>query len=220
MTSSNDNDSEHNTEEERKPMQSASKAKRKRYAQKYTSSWERQFKWIMKSSKGATYFYCKTCRLDCVGGITEIKRHESTTKHVTKARGMETQRDITTVLQESVSIEQSVKESEIRLTSFILEHNIPFNVASHLPNLLKAVCPDSKIAKQITLGRYKCTGIVKNVIGKNQLEKTIAIMKIKQFSIIVDESTDKSTSKHLCLVTKYIDDANVVRDVFFCFVAY
>lgn len=124
---------------------------------------------------------------------------------------MEGQRDIPGVLQESLFMEQSVKESEIRLTSFILEYNI----ANHLPSLIRDVCPDSKIAKQITLGRNKCTSIVKNVIGKYELQKTVALMKAKEFSLILDESTDKSTLKHLCLVEKYLDDTDVVKDNFF-----
>lgn len=123
----------------------------------------------MKSSKGSTYFLLQVLSSGVCWRYNRNKKARKYSK--TSGKGMEKQRETTTVLQESLNTKQSVKESEIRLISFVLGHNIPFNVANHPPNLLRTVCPDSKIAKQITLGRYKCTDILKNVIGKNISQK-------------------------------------------------
>lgn len=54
----------------------------------------------------------------------------------------------------------SVQEAEIKLTSFIVEHNL-----SHLTDLLKQVFLDSKIAQEISLKRTKATAIANSVIG-------------------------------------------------------
>ncbi|XP_075533772.1 uncharacterized protein LOC142566774 [Dermacentor variabilis] len=41
------------------------------------------------------------------------------------------------------------------MAMFVAEHNLPFTVMDHLPKLLKKICPDSDIAKQIACSRTK-----------------------------------------------------------------
>lgn len=65
----------------------------------------------------------------------------------------------------------------------------------------------------MTCGRTKATGIVKNVLGKHCFTSLCACLPTNKFSLIVDESTDKSTIKHLCLVVRYMDN-NTVCDYF------
>ncbi|XP_023311317.1 zinc finger BED domain-containing protein 5-like [Anoplophora glabripennis] len=73
----------------------------------------------------------------------------------------------------------------------------------HLPELLTKVCPDSDIAKKIKCSRTKCSCIVKNVIGKKNEKEICEILSNTKFSLIIDESTDRSCTKHLCLVCRY-----------------
>ena len=62
--------------------------------------------------------------------------------------------------------QQMAKAGEIKLACFIAEHNLAFNVASHLTNLVKSVCPDSKIGENLSMSRTKARAIVVNVTGK------------------------------------------------------
>lgn len=84
----------------------------------------------------------------------------------------------------------------------------------HLPILLEKIFPDSKIAKELKCSRTKTTAIVKNVLGRQSFESTCQDLKKKKFSLIVDESTDLGTIKHLCLVVRYFDDSNNIKDTF------
>nr|CAI5832933.1 unnamed protein product [Callosobruchus analis] len=51
--------------------------------------------------------------------------------------------------------------------------------------------------------RTKCTSIINNVIGKTSFERLISKLKVSKFSLIVDESTDVSSKKHLAIVVRY-----------------
>jgi len=56
-------------------------------------------------------------------------------------------------------IEQT-KRAEILLCGFLSEHNLLFNVMSHLSAVCKQTFPDSKLSQNMSLGRTKATSIV------------------------------------------------------------
>lgn len=65
----------------------------------------------------------------------------------------------------------------------------------HLPKLIHAVCPDSKVAAGIKCSRTKTQLIVEKVIGKESFENLCLDLSENKFSLIIDESTDVSTMK-------------------------
>lgn len=58
------------------------------------------------------------------------------------------------------------------------------------------------------MGRTKTTNIIKNVIAEEQSQVLIEILRNQYFSILIDESTDISVNKLLCILTKYVDKKN------------
>ena len=42
---------------------------------------------------------------------------------------------------------EQVKKAEIKMATFVVEHNQPFAVMDHLSDLVKVIFPDSNIAK-------------------------------------------------------------------------
>ncbi|KAK3869381.1 hypothetical protein Pcinc_025308 [Petrolisthes cinctipes] len=149
---------------------------------KYSSEWEDEPEfhgWLKASSKGSSYYFCSACKahLSLNAGKVDIRRHavgKKHTKNLTMASGQRSVLDLPSV-SGNQSIERQVKEGEIRLASFICEHDIPIRVVDHIPQLLHAICPDSQIAKNMKCGRTKLTSVVNNVTGKQNdkyLEKT------------------------------------------------
>lgn len=139
--------------------------KRKRYDQKYNGKWENIYSWIRKSKKSELHFNCKICNADYMGGKTEIKRHEASQKHIVISQSTQKQRTLEDSVSRSNNFENQVKEAEVRVAAFIVEHNLSFNISDHLSELIKSCSPDSRISKPLACGRTKCTGIVKNVTG-------------------------------------------------------
>ncbi|XP_045510218.1 uncharacterized protein LOC123705479 [Colias croceus] len=86
-----------------------------------------------------------------------------------------------------------------------------------LKKLIQNVCSDSEIAKEITFEKTKAQAIVSNVTGKLSHSELVKTLQTEKFSLIVDESTDKSTTKHLALIARTAVDFNV-EDNFLCLI--
>lgn len=113
------------------------------------------------------------------------------------------------------SYQTQSKVAEIKLTGFLTEHNISFNSADHLTNLIKSCFPDSKIAQNMSLGRFKATQISKNVIGACAEEEIVSYLKCSKFSLIIDESTDISSVKTLCICVRFFHPKTCKVDTLF-----
>ncbi|KAK9872746.1 hypothetical protein WA026_019528 [Henosepilachna vigintioctopunctata] len=150
-----------------------------RYEQKFVDSWlndENFSGWLVKSKKGNTYFYCSACDCDRKCGIQELIRHKNSSKHLANCKKIQKQPKLTSLFpstSKSQDPQQMAKAGEIKLACFIAEHNLAFNVASHLTNLIKSVCPDSKTAEYMSMSRTKQRAIVVNVTGKTAEENLI-----------------------------------------------
>ncbi|CAG9793241.1 unnamed protein product [Diatraea saccharalis] len=184
-----------------------------RYEQKFINSWlnDEKFK------KDNTYFYCSACDCDRKCGIQELTRHKNSSKHQANCKKIQKQPKLTSLFastSKSQEPQQMAKAGEIKLACFIAEHNLAFNVASHLTNLIKSVCPDSKTAEYLSMSRTKARAIVVNVIGKTAEENLIKNLREKEFALLVDESTDKSAIKHLALIARLVNTNYEVGDKF------
>lgn len=191
------------------------------FIHKYRPEWEQnqEYKnWIQPSKKGGTFFYCKVCGDDKKAGISAVKRHCKSEKHIKNFKVIKSNRPITITdgFINAKSTENKVKEAEIRIAAFIAEHNIAIRSSDHVVELIKAVCPDSAVSRKLSCDRTKCTALINNVIGKTSFEEIVAHMRENKFSILIDESTDRSSKKHLAVVVRTCLNLLDVRDEFLC----
>lgn len=120
-----------------------------------------------------------------------------------------------TKFTQSCTTEFKRKEAEIRMAMFVTEHNISLRTSDHLVQLMKNIDPNFEIIQTMTCNRTKATAVVNQVIGKYEFENLISKIKTKYFSILIDESTDKSSIKHLAIIVRMIEKyAFVVKDEF------
>lgn len=132
-----------------------------------------------------------------------------TTKHQASVPGTSaTQKPVTDFFMKS-NITDDVKRGEILLASFVANHNLSINVMEHLPQLVKAVCKDSTIAKEISCSRTKTTAIIKSVTGASEKEQLVADLKTSKFSLLIDESTDRGCVKLLAVVVRYYKNGEI-----------
>ncbi|RVE46071.1 hypothetical protein evm_009295 [Chilo suppressalis] len=192
------------------------KKRKLHYEQKYLNLWEKDQKfsgWVTKSNKGDYYFYCKSCKCDlkCGGGKKVLEKHVESTKHKSNVKGAVHQPTITSMLPESASksFTDKIKSGEIKMACFLAKNNLPFSLADDLKDLIQSVVPDSKLASELNFGRTKAHAIVTNVTGKVAEKQLINILQQNKFSLIVDESTDRSSTKHLALIVRTAVDLHV-----------
>jgi hypothetical protein len=72
----------------------------------------------------------------------------------------------------------------------------------HLSSYLSLYGKGSHL-ENLKLHRRKCSSIIKYVVGPCVLENLMNDLKDMPFSLILDESTDVSTKKYLCICIKY-----------------
>ena len=91
------------------------------------------------------------------------------------------------------------------ITTCIVDHNIPFGVMDRLSEVLPRAFHDSAIAKDFACKRTKVTCLAHNALGKEF--KTAAVRDMvdtKHFSDIIDESTDRFSTKPLLVAVKIL----------------
>lgn len=74
--------------------------------------------------------------------------------------------------------------------------------------LLKDIIPDSKIIEKATLGRTKCTSIIKNVLAPTLNKVLVNMLKVTKFSVLIDESTDIGRNKSTCVLVRFVNPIN------------
>lgn len=142
-------------------------------------------------------------------------KHQKAAKAVSNTRSISEMNQ--NILSSTSTLEKKPKEVELRIAMFVTEHNISFNITDHLVQLIKSISPE--VIGKISCNRTKTTAIVNNVLGATNFENLVAKIKHKKFTIIIDESTDKSTTKHLAVVVHLLDfNVYEVRDEFLCLI--
>jgi len=105
----------------------------------------------------------------------------------------------------TVSTEQ--KKTDLKLAAYIAVHSSIKSI-DHLCNLLKSLGKGSSL-EELKLHRTKCVLLIKKVLAPAiRCEIVEDIRKHNSFySLIVDESTDVSIKKYLCICIKYFSES-------------
>ena len=212
-----DKDESHTSSGASQPPRKKCKSKlRQSYKQKYSNRWEKipELRDWLRPGKDKYSASCKVCEKDLVAGLKDLKRHGQAAKHIQNAKAKRSTPTISTIFPGD-DTKEDVKKAEIKIAAFIVEHNLSFQVMDHLSEVIKESFPDSKIAMEFSCKHTKTRSIVKNVIARkfrNQLQETL---RQRKFSIIIDESTDISSTKQLAIVVRFFcDKDNKVKSKF------
>ena len=78
--------------------------------------------------------------------------------------------------------------------------------------MLKNLFPSEEALRNVTLGKQKATNIIRQVLGIYSMKEMITNLKTNQFSLIIDETTDHSTTTQLVIVGTYFNEENFKLD--------
>lgn len=105
------------------------------------------------------------------------------------------------------------KANDLRLAVYIAMHSSIRSV-DHLTELLKDLGKGSSL-ENLRMHRTKCSKLIANVISPALLTDLVADVGSGAFSLILDESTDISTTKYLAIMIKYYSQKdNVMKTDF------
>jgi hypothetical protein len=170
---------------------------------KYSKAWESKFSWVSKASDGTENAFCKLCHTTIKPKTSNLTNHEKSTKHMQRVKLSTTMEPIQVVRTPRASDE--LKTTEIELAVSIACHSALLTI-DHLGKVISRNATGSKL-EDLKLRRRKCTKILTNVVAPALKEELIADVKGRKFSLIVDETTDVSTTKQLCVLIRYYSQA-------------
>jgi len=153
-------------------------------------------------------------------GKMQLHRHMEIAMHQRLSKSTKKQANLLDVTKSLVNQDEFKKRADLYLAAYVAEHNLSFNLINHLPSLIKVICPEYENAKKIQCHRTKCTAIIKNVLGKYQLQLITQCLRTTTFSLIVDESTDKGCTKHLGIIVRYFNGEKLLDDIFIIFISF
>lgn len=178
---------------------------------------DKDFNWLVEDPKNTAF--CKVCgiKLTIAGGKVDLIRHAQTSKHQKNASAICITPSVTNSIKNLNNLKTNSNDAAIKIAFFCVEHNLSFNTMDHMVHLQKDLFPDSEIAQHTSCSRTKTTAIVKNVISQEQLSNLIILLNSNKFSLIADESTDKSNKKLLSLVVRVANDNDLyINDYLLC----
>jgi len=162
--------------------------------------------WLVRHPDNEKAF-CSACKKVLTCGKSELFKHATRQRHIfnmNKIRENLSTSLLTVDHNYNMDHINKVKAAEIEFAAFVGEHNIAITLLDHMVPLMKRIFSDSQIAEDFTLGRTKCTQILKNIVGKRETEETIQNLQSQKFSILLDESTTIANEKILCILVKYV----------------
>ncbi|XP_070529870.1 SCAN domain-containing protein 3-like [Cardiocondyla obscurior] len=178
---------------------------KKRRVREFQASWldDSSFKGWLAPHLSENRALCMICNKSINCRKSDLINHSHTVKHIENSGKCKAISNDNTL-----SHRDKVKRAEIKLAAFFADHNIAFSIVDHLVPLLKDISIDSKIVQDLSLSRKKCSKIVKNIIAKRETEKLILNLKTRKFSVLIDESTDISETKIMCVLVRYLSPIN------------
>ncbi|GFO22339.1 Zinc finger mym-type protein 1 [Plakobranchus ocellatus] len=185
-------------------------------SRQYNSKWEKEFSWLTKGSHGDAY--CKNCQCTVASKHSNIKQHERSEKHKRKAPA-QNQKMLDVISKPGEpKISDDVKSAELQLAAAMACH-CSISAIDHLGEIIVKYGQGSTIGN-IKIHRTKCANLIKNVLSPSLKEVVISNFKNKKYCIIVDEFTDVSTYKHLCILVRFFSDQLNAVSTFFLALVY
>jgi hypothetical protein len=178
--------------------------KKKKYEQKFLNSWlsEPQFKCWLERRKDVPH--CKICDCSLSCAKTALKRHMENKKHKDLSKIKEqVNRPITSTM---FGPRANPARIEIKLCSFITEKNLPISIVEDLVPLLRNLFPSDPALREVKLGKQKATNVIRQVLGFHAIKKCVSKLRNEKFSVIIDETTDKSTTSQLAILAVYFNE--------------
>ena len=178
--------------------------KKKRYEQKFLHSWlsEPQFKQWLERRKDAPY--CKICDCSLSCAKTALKRHMGNKKHKDLCKIKEQVNGPITSTMFGTCVNPA--RIEIKLCSFITEKNLPISIVEDLVPLLRNLFPSDPALREVKLGKQKATNVIRQVLGFHAMKEGVSKLQNNKFSLIIDETTDKSTTSQLAILAVYFNE--------------
>jgi hypothetical protein len=171
----------------------------------YRKEWEVNFPWLTQMA-GQSDGFCKLCCSTINPKLFNVQTHEKTAKHqkIVSAKRSNIPLNFSSS-QKKCPEREELKKIELEIATSACCHGSIRGV-DHFTEIIVKNGQGTKFEK-LRLHRTKCSKLITEVISPAmfmELKKDIAG---KKFSLIVDDSTDISREKNMCVLVRYFSES-------------
>lgn len=94
----------------------------------------------------------------------------------------------------------------MKVTNFLVQHNIPLSVSDHLSPVIREIFDDSEISRGYSCARTKSTCILNGSLAPYFKAHLVNVMTSGPYSIAVDGSNDNDLQKMYPLTVRFYDE--------------
>jgi hypothetical protein len=145
---------------------------------------------------------CTVCQIQLRAHRADLGKHSHTRKHIDAMKKFQPPSTQKKILPFCKVESTDTKRRELLLAAHIACHS-SVRTVDHLSEVMVKIYPES--SKDISLHRTKCSALINKVLAPNILSEIINedIGGGGDYSLLLDESTDVSCVKFLCVCIKY-----------------
>lgn len=168
--------------------------------------------WLAKCEGSIYEAKCLICNKTLQAGRNDLRRHSCTKTHREHMAAAGMQAGGTTSDDDDSSSDAAlIKKAELRYVLHIVHHSRSFSSYEHYVPMVQAAHPDCNCISltKMQFKRSKIAALIKNVLNRTIVERTITILRKKLFSILIDENTDIAGVKCLCILVRYVHEGNI-----------
>lgn len=166
--------------------------------------------WLSKVPDDKRKAKCKACNKELIAGKSDLMKHAQSVLHISNVERRKNMPDLAKFgFNFTSSVPQETVDAELRYAILTAEKNISFNTMESVIEVGQTIVSDSSRAKQIKLKATMLQSIILDVLGNHFSDKIRNEAKDQIFSLLIDESTDVSTTKILCILIKFVHNGTL-----------
>lgn len=160
--------------------------------------------WLEKSSNGDKA-YCKYCKKDLYPRTEVLNSHFRSQTHQKNIMAENP--------SEPTELEKNVAIAKLKIAALYVDRNLPFLLCDYEIPVLKQIFHDSEILEELSFDRLDIKSVICQHLAPAFKKNLKEVLKTQKFSIIVDETTDVTSTHSLCIVVRYFDEkAKKIRE--------
>ena len=170
---------------------------------KYKVAWEKEFPWIKKDESRKENAYCKLCKKTIAPRKAAIVQHSQNKDHHQRANAELFSKNllVNKSTRPNAVVSDSVRVAELEIAICVCCHSSLRSV-DHFGELMQKHGTGSDLGS-IKLHRTKCSRLIDSVIAPCLKEELKEDLCGKRYALLLDESTDIATEKHLCVCVRF-----------------
>ncbi|XP_051798030.1 uncharacterized protein LOC127531856 [Acanthochromis polyacanthus] len=171
-----------------------------RYGKKYNKEWEKETSlkdWIRPQVGDSSKAFCRYCKCEIRAHHADLMQHAGTEKHKKNSALFSSMR-LTDIGFTTSKQNETTKTNELKIATYIACHT-SISAVDHLSELVGSTSTE----KELKIHRTKCTALINNVIAPCMFRDLMSDIGDAQYSLVIDESTDITSVKQLCVVIRY-----------------